>query len=55
MEVVLEIDKQLGLGDHDGKDLKERGKVGTTPSTSHCGEVKMWATNQICPWLDPQL
>lgn len=55
MDVVLEINKQLGVGDCDGNNLKERGKVGTTHSTLHYREVKMWATNQICPWLDPQL
>lgn len=55
MDIVLEIDKQLGVWDSDGNNLKERGKVGTTPSTLHYREVRMWATNQICPWLDPQL
>ena len=42
MDVVLEIDKQLGVGDCDGNNLKERGKVGTSPSTLHYREVKMW-------------
>lgn len=55
MDVVLEINKHLGVGDYDGNNLKERGKVGTIPSTLHYREVKMWATNQICPWLDLQL
>lgn len=55
MEIALEVDKQLGVGDCDGNNLKERGKVGASPSTLHYREVRTRATNQICHWLDPQL
>lgn len=55
MEGVLETNMQLGAEDQDGNSLSERGKLGTRPSLSHRREVRMWATNQICPWFSSQL